>query len=82
MGATSQVVPLAAAPKVVQAALEAYLAAARGAFAPNTERAVRADTAVFAAWRLEAGLSAALPVEAETAAAFIDAMAAAKAPDR
>jgi integrase len=61
-------------------ALQAYLDAARGAFAPNTERAVRADTAMYAAWCVEVGLSAALPVAPAIAAAFVDAMADAKAP--
>ncbi len=64
----------------VQAALVDYLAAARGAFAPNTERAVRADTGVFAGWCAVAGLSAALPVAPATAAAFVDAMAETRRP--
>jgi integrase len=61
-------------------ALQAYLAAARGAFAPNTERAVRADTGVFAAWCLEAGRSAVVPIDAATAAAFVDAIAETRKP--
>ena len=64
----------------VRTALEAYAEAARGAFAPNTERAVRADTAVFAAWCASAGLSAALPVEPATVAAFVDALAEPRKP--
>ena len=64
----------------VQLALADYAAAARGAFAANTERAVRADTAIFAAWCTEAGLCAALPVSAATAAGFVDAMAATRKP--
>jgi integrase len=64
----------------VQAALAAYAAAARGAFAANTERAVRADTVVFASWCTAAGLSSALPVAAVTMAAFVDAMAEIRKP--
>ena len=59
----------------MQATLDAYVAAARGAFAPNTERAVRADTAVFVAWCDEDGQSATLPAEPATVAAFVDAVA-------
>src|SRR5690242_9935096 len=60
----------------VQVALAAYAAAARGAFAGSTERAVRADTAVFTGWCTAAGLDASLPIAPATAAAFVDAMAA------
>ena len=38
---------LAAPTIVAPAALADYIAAARGTIAPNTERAVRSDTAVF-----------------------------------
>jgi integrase len=72
-------VPASAASEALPA-LAAYLEAARGAFAPNTERAVRADTGVFAAWCLEARRSAALPVDSETAAAFVDVMAETRKP--
>ena len=60
--------------------MAAYLAAARGAFAPNTERAIRADTAVFAAWCWEVGRSAAPPIGSDTAAAFVGAMAETRKP--
>jgi len=53
--------------------LERYAAAARGAFAGNTERALRADTAIFAAW-CGANGRAALPAAPDTVAGFIDAM--------
>jgi site-specific recombinase XerD len=61
------------------ASLAQHAAAARGAYAANTERALRADVAIFTAWCSEAG-HAALPASAETIAGFIDAMAAPKAP--
>jgi integrase len=59
--------------------LREHAAAARGALAPNTERAIRADTAVFAAWCAENGRTS-LPAAADTVAAFIDAMAETKKP--
>ena len=51
----------------------------RGAFSANTERAVRADLRVFAAWCGECG-RAPMPASPETIAAFVDAMAATRAP--
>jgi integrase len=59
--------------------LRRHANAARGAFAHNTERALRADVAVYTAWCSDAGL-APLPASPETIAAFIDAMGAQKAP--
>ena len=55
--------------------LSAYLAAASGAFSENTERALKADLGIYAAWCGERGL-AALPADPGTVAAFVDAMAA------
>jgi hypothetical protein len=52
---------------------------AHGAFAPATERALRADIAIFTAWCAEVG-AAPPPATPETVAAFNDAMAAEKAP--
>jgi len=60
-------------------ALARHAEAARGAYSPHTERALRADTAVFTGWCAANGF-AALPAAAETVAAFIDAMGLAKAP--
>jgi hypothetical protein len=57
--------------------LSAYAAQARGAHAPNTERAIRADTAIFTAWCSDRELPS-LPATPETLAAFVDAMAKAK----
>jgi integrase len=59
--------------------LAEYARQADGAFAPNTERAVKSDTAIFSRWCSDAGLSF-LPASPETVAGFIDAMAASKAP--
>ncbi len=53
--------------------------AARGAYARNTERALRADVAVFTAWCADANRLA-MPASFETVAAFIDAMAACRTP--
>ena len=52
---------------------------ARGTLSANTERAMRSDLAIYAAWCDELGVPA-LPASAETIAAFVDAMAKARAP--
>jgi len=63
----------------IWANLGKYAEAARGAFAVNTERAMRSDIARFTDWcRQEA--RQAMPASPETVAAFVDAMAASKAP--
>ena len=54
--------------------LARYAKDAQGAFAPNTVRALRADTAVFSAWCHTAGVLA-LPAASQTVADFIDANA-------
>lgn len=59
--------------------LDEYARAAAGAFAQNTERALAADTRVFAAWCGNNG-HAMLPASPETVAAFVDAQAELKAP--
>jgi integrase len=58
----------------IEARLAAYAAASRGAFAKNTERAVRADLAVFAGWCTEHGVPS-CPASPATVAAFLDDMA-------
>jgi len=58
---------------------EACARASRGSLSANTARAMRSDLAIYAAW-CEARGVAALPASAETVAAFVDAMAMAKAP--
>ena len=57
----------------------AFVRAASGAFSSNTERALRSDLAIFAAWCAARG-ERALPAEPETVAAFVDAMAETRAP--
>ena len=52
---------------------------ARGAFAGNTQRALRADVAVFTGWCIQEGRQA-LPASPGTVVACIDAVAASKAP--
>ena len=59
--------------------LDACAASARGALSGNTERAMRSDLAIYAAWCAERELPA-LPARAETIAAFVDAMAKLRAP--
>jgi site-specific recombinase XerD len=52
---------------------------ARGAYATNTERAMRSDVAIFTGWCAAEGRQA-LPAAPAAVAAFIDAMATCKAP--
>ena len=59
--------------------IAAYLESTDGAVCANTQRAVKADLEVYAAWCGARGV-AALPAVAGTVAAFVDAMAAARAP--
>jgi integrase len=63
----------------IGASLRRYAEAARGAFADNTERALRSDVVIFSRWCAESGYLA-LPASPETVAAFIDAMAESRAP--
>ncbi|MYD94472.1 MAG: tyrosine-type recombinase/integrase [Chloroflexi bacterium] len=59
--------------------VDGCVAAARGAISANTERALRSDLGIYAAWCGAYGL-AAVPASPTTVAAFIDAMAAVRAP--
>ena len=59
--------------------LAAYFEAAKGAFSPNTERALRADVQVFEAW-CRRHFRAPFPASPETVAAFVDDMAGIKTP--
>ena len=52
---------------------------AKGAYSRNTERAVRADTALFSRWCSDHGLDT-LPATPETVVRFIDDMASKRAP--
>ncbi|RYB04336.1 tyrosine-type recombinase/integrase [Lichenibacterium ramalinae] len=66
-------------PATIAARLEDHARAAAGAFAPNTERALRADSRVFSAWCAGQGRET-LPAMPETVADFVDAMAELRAP--
>ena len=59
--------------------LAAYFEEARGAFSPNTERALRADVQVFETWCRRHG-RAAFPVSPDTVVGFVDDMAERKTP--
>ncbi len=59
--------------------LQQFVQAASGAFSRNTERALKSDLAIYAAWCAEHG-ERALPAKPETVAAFIDAKAEIRAP--
>jgi integrase len=50
-----------------------------GAYSPNSQRALQADLAIFTDWCAQEGRQA-LPASPETVSAFVDAMAASKAP--
>jgi len=63
-----------ALPSLLQHAVDA-----RGAYASNTERALRADVAIFSAWCTDAGVPF-LPASPVVVARFLDAMGAMKAP--
>jgi len=67
---------VATATGLAHANLARYAKDAQGAFAPNTVRALRADTAVFTAWCDTAEVPA-LPAASQTVADFIGAMRAA-----
>ena len=66
-------------PALIAARLEDHARTAAGAFAPNTERALRADSRVFSAWCAGQGRET-LPAEPATVADFVDAMAEIRAP--
>ena len=70
---------VAATPSSVLAHLQQHANAARGAYATNTERALRSDVAIFTGWCAAGGLVA-LPATPDTLTTFVDAMAGAKAP--
>ena len=63
----------------VTESIDAYLRSTEGAVCANTQRAVKADLEVYAAWCGERGV-AALPAVPATVAAFVDDMATARAP--
>jgi len=61
------------------AELERHAHYSRGAYAANSERAMRSDVAIFTAWCTAEGRQG-LPAAPATVAAFIDAMATNRAP--
>jgi hypothetical protein len=74
-----ETVPAAtSADAAITARLRQHAEAARGAYAGNTERALRADVAIFTGWCAGEGRQA-LPASPDTVAVFIDAMATGKA---
>jgi integrase len=81
--ATAPVVMPAAMPTPTEAEIWAnlrdYAEQARGAFAGNTERALRSDIGVFTDWCGQEGLRA-MPAAPETVCRFVDAMAASRQP--
>ncbi len=74
---TNQSIALAERNALVVALAE-YGRKAKGAISPNTERALKADTAVFTAWCSDQARQV-LPASPDTVAEFIDAMAQVKA---
>lgn len=66
-------------PAAIEARLRDHARDAAGAFASNTERALRADSRIFSAWCAGQGRET-LPATPETVAAFVDAMAEVRAP--
>ncbi len=79
MNALGQIEPTSEAGALARINLERHADYARGAYASNTERALRADVAIFSGWCAAAGLSP-LPATADTLVQFVDTMAASKAP--
>ena len=65
--------------RTVDEPLAAYFEAARGALSRNTERALRADVQIFAAW-CRRHFRAAFPADAATLVAFVDDMGRVKTP--
>ena len=58
---------------------DAWIEAADGALSANTRRALKADLRIYRAWCAEQGREA-VPAAPDTVAAFVDAMAATRAP--
>lgn len=79
-GEQRQVLSDVAAPaEAVALALAQHAQAARSAYAPNTERALRADVAIFTSWCVATGFVS-LPAMPGTVAVFVDSMGDVKAP--
>ncbi len=67
------------ADKMALAQLARHAEEARGAYAPNTERALRADVARFTGWCAQVGLTP-LPTSPDTLARYVGALAGRRAP--
>ena len=72
-GTAGAAVPLTA--EAIVARLERHARHAQGAWAPETERALRKAAVAFTGWATAQGLVT-LPATAETVAAYVDALAA------
>ena len=68
--------PAPALPAALAAKLEEHAHAARGALAPETERAMRKASAAFTGWAASRALEPPLPATPGTVAAYVDHMAA------
>ena len=79
LGETAKRTPPASADDTDWDLFDACAKTARGALSANTERAMRSDLAIYAAWCGARGVPA-LPASAETLAAFVEAMARERAP--
>jgi site-specific recombinase XerD len=71
--------PTAPTEAEIWANLRQYAVDAHGAFAANSERALRSDIAIFTAWCAQEGRQG-LPASPEAVAAFVDAVAVSRAP--
>lgn len=79
MNALIQIEPVTDAGTLARGNLERHADYARGAHATNTERALRADVAIFSGWCTDVALSP-LPASVDTLVRFVDAMGAVKSP--
>jgi integrase len=74
-----ETLPVIIMDSAISANLRRHAEAARGAFSVNTERALRGDVARFTGWCAREDHQS-MPASPRTVAAFVDAMAATKAP--
>lgn len=66
--------------EALEAQRASYAEMSRGAFAPNTLRAIRSDTEIFAIWCAANGERFGPPTAPETLARFVDAMGETRKP--
>jgi len=79
MALTTLPVPASTSTATATGNLARYQRKARGALSSNTEKALKADTAIFTAWCVDEGRQG-LPSSPDTVARFVDAQATIKAP--